>query len=229
MEDTSFAYSTLVPRKKRKGKVGYKPPVLIDLVDRAKTDIESNGWITTCLDLIQDALRETDISCPDVLCLGLGSPSMSREARAQLAFLIRSCVVLDIGSVSIYDPVFTDADKEFFQGLGMRCLADTDAKHTVESPTILYMPHCDLELYESIIGANWSEDNLRRIIFIANRFSDYTDNNSRSKLEVESPRLMRLVPQLECYPLPTLGTFSSAFNNLSVQYVGLASLSTVIV
>ncbi|OJA11939.1 hypothetical protein AZE42_06377 [Rhizopogon vesiculosus] len=222
MEDTSFAYSTLVPRKRRKGKVGCKPPVLIDLVDRAKTDIESNGWMTTCLDLIQDALRETNISCPDVLCLGLGSPSTSREARAQLAFLIRLCAVLDIGSVSIYDPVFTDADKEFFHGLG-------DAKHTVERPTILYMPHCDLELYENIIGANWSEDNLRRIIFIANRFSDYTDNNSRSKLEVESPRLMRLVPQLECYPLPTLGTFSSAFNNLSVQYVGLASLSTVIV
>lgn len=37
------------------------------------------------------------------------------------------------------------------------------------------MPHCDLELYENIIGANWSEENLRRIIFIANRFSDYVD------------------------------------------------------
>jgi hypothetical protein len=37
------------------------------------------------------------------------------------------------------------------------------------------MPHCDLELYENIIGANWSEENLRRIIFVANRFSDYAD------------------------------------------------------
>lgn len=186
---------------------------------RAKADIESDGWITTCLDLIQEALRKTSISCPDVLCLGLGSPSKSREARAQLAFLIRSCAVLDIGSVSIYDPVFTDADKEFFQGLGMQCLPDTDAKRQVERPTILYMPHCDLELYENIIGANWSEENLRRIIFVANRFSDYADNNPRSKLEIESPCLIRLVPHLQCHPLPTLQLFSSAFNNLSVQYV----------
>jgi len=37
------------------------------------------------------------------------------------------------------------------------------------------MPHCDLELYEKIIGANWSEEHLRRIVFIANRFSDYSD------------------------------------------------------
>jgi hypothetical protein len=50
-----------------------------------------------------------------------------------------------------------------------------DGKHAVQRPTILYMPHCDLKLYENIIGANWSEEQLARIIFVANRFSDYTD------------------------------------------------------
>lgn len=50
MEDTAFAYSTIVLRKKkRKGDVGYKPPALIDLVDRAKADVESNGWMSSCL------------------------------------------------------------------------------------------------------------------------------------------------------------------------------------
>jgi hypothetical protein len=85
-----------------------------------------------------------------------------------------------------------------------------DGKHEVERPTILYMPHCDLKLYENIIGANWSEEQLARIIFVANRFKDYTDkyvcglsferlsfmdpyrSYPQSKLEVESPFLMRL-------------------------------------
>jgi hypothetical protein len=57
MEDTAFAYSTIVLRKKRKGGVGYKPPVLIDLVDRAKADVESNGWMTSCLGWEQGALH----------------------------------------------------------------------------------------------------------------------------------------------------------------------------
>ncbi|KAG1826968.1 SRR1-domain-containing protein [Suillus subaureus] len=189
MEDTSFAYSQATTRartrkKNRRGNDRHEPPLLKDLVDRCKTDIESNGWITTCLGLVQDALRKTNMSCPDVLCLGLGSPSSSREARAQLAFLISSCTVLGIApsDVSVYDPVFTDADKVLFQSFGMRCLPDTasllfcyDGKHGVERPTILYMPHCDLKLYENIIGANWSEEQLARIIFVANRFSDYTD------------------------------------------------------
>ncbi|KAG2077998.1 hypothetical protein BDR04DRAFT_1064994 [Suillus decipiens] len=192
MEDTPFAYSQATTRararKNKRGNARYEPPPLIDLVHRCKADIESNGWITTCLGwerLVQDALRKTNISCPDVLCLGLGSPSSSREARAQLAFLISSFTVLEIGpsDVSVYDPVFTDADKALFQSFGMRCLSDTamvpvlfqDGMHGVERPTILYMPHCDLKLYENIIDANWSEEQLARIIFIANRFSDYTD------------------------------------------------------
>ncbi|KAG1877791.1 SRR1-domain-containing protein [Suillus subalutaceus] len=183
MEDTSFAYSQATTRA-REGNGKHEPPLLIDLVDRCKADIESNGWITACLGLVQDALRKTNISCPGVLCLGLGSPSLSREARAQLAFLISLYTTLEIApsDVSVYDPVFTDADKALFQSFGMRCLADTasllfcyDGKHEVEQPTILYMPHCDLKLYENIIGANWSEEQLARIIFISNRFSDYTD------------------------------------------------------
>lgn len=225
MEDTSFAYSQATTRararKIRRGNGRREPPLLIDLVDRCKADIESNGWMTTCLGLLQDALRRTNVSCPDVLCLGLGSPSSSREARAQLAFLISSCTILEIGpsNVSVYDPVFTDADKALFQSFGMRCLPDTDGKHAVQRPTILYMPHCDLNLYENIIGANWSEEQLARIIFVANRFSDYTDNHPQSKLEVESPYLMRLVPHLESHSLPALESFSSAFNNISVQHV----------
>ncbi|KAG0705034.1 SRR1-domain-containing protein [Suillus ampliporus] len=228
MEDTSFTYSQQMVtrahrRKNRKGNARHGSPLLVDLVDRAKADIGSNGWITTCLGLMQDALRKTNISCPDVLCLGLGSPSTSREARAQLAFLISSCAILEIGltNVSIYDPVFTDADKELFQSFGMQCLPDTDAKYALERPTILYMPHCDMKLYENIISANWSEECLTRMVFVANRFSDYTDNIPRSKLEIESPYLMRLVPHLECYPLPTLESFSSAFNNISIQHVRL--------
>lgn len=77
------------------------------------------------------------------------------------------------------------------------------------------MPHCDLKLYEMVIRANWTLEGLCSIIFLANRFSDYVDkyvhipwaifalvlgdddvcrvnSNAASKLEKESPCLMRL-------------------------------------
>ena len=137
----------------------------------------------------------------------------------------------------MYDPIFTEADRQLLQTLGIRCLdhiqasgfisgADfklksgvlQGAEHSLDCPTILYMPHCDLKLYEMVIRANWTLDGLCNIVFLANRFSDYVDkyvymlgpflhysgaemtascptrvhSNAASKLEKESPCLLRL-------------------------------------
>lgn len=40
---------------------------------------------------------------------------------------------------------------------------------------MLYMPHCDLQLYERVIRANWTLDGLCKAVFLANRFRDYVD------------------------------------------------------
>lgn len=42
-------------------------------------------------DLLTEALTEASLNYSSVLCLGLGSPTASREARAQLAFLLDIC------------------------------------------------------------------------------------------------------------------------------------------
>jgi len=93
----------------------------------------------------------------------------------------------------MYDPVFTDADRQLFQTLRIRCLDHIQAsdfisgrnfkliaglqgaEHSLECPTILYMPHCDLKLYEMVIRANWTLEGLCNVVFLANRFRDYVD------------------------------------------------------
>jgi len=54
------------------------------------------------------------------------------------------------------------------------------------------MPHCDMELYENILKANWSQENLSNLLFIANRFADYIDGNPKHKLESRVPCLLNL-------------------------------------
>ncbi|EGO21000.1 hypothetical protein SERLADRAFT_335274, partial [Serpula lacrymans var. lacrymans S7.9] len=208
----SFAYSEPFtragPRKKRRRKPSGEPPQPLEQLERTKKELESNTvWLSTCHgsflrrkhdplcfpEILQDVLQDLSFAASEVLCLGLGSPVSSRDARAQLAFLIRFCSLCDIDlqNVSVYDPVFTDADSALLQALGMQCLADNrartfsirvsifylfqNAKHPVIRPTILYMPHCDMDLYENIIRENWTREQLSNIIFIANRFSDYID------------------------------------------------------
>ncbi|KAF8559614.1 hypothetical protein OG21DRAFT_1452841 [Imleria badia] len=241
-DGSAFAYDSFIrvnPRKKRtrKDKEDATTPYdrLTSVREKLKTD---EGWSAGCEEIFHKALHEVRIKPRKVLCLGLGSPSSSWDACAQLALLSRLCASLDIGSadVSMYDPVFTDADKQLFCTLGMRerihiaLQFQTDnrlqgTEQSLDCPTILYMPHCDLKLYEMVIRANWTLEGLCNIVFLANHFSDYVDNNAAAKLEKESPCLMRLVPFVESRPLPTSHTFPGAFNNLSVQYVSRTPLS----
>jgi hypothetical protein len=42
-------------------------------------------------------------------------------------------------------------------------------------PTICFMPHCDIEIYENLLQANWSKERLPNIVLVANRLADYLD------------------------------------------------------
>jgi hypothetical protein len=37
------------------------------------------------------------------------------------------------------------------------------------------MPHCDKELYDSILEANWTPDQLSNFILVGNRLAEYID------------------------------------------------------
>ena len=49
------------------------------------------------------------------------------------------------------------------------------AGYPLDEPTIVYMPHCDLHLYENLLRANCSRERLPRLLLIANRLSEYLD------------------------------------------------------
>jgi hypothetical protein len=40
---------------------------------------------------------------------------------------------------------------------------------------MLFMPHCDRDLYEKILRVNWTVEQLQNILLIANHFGDYVD------------------------------------------------------
>ncbi|KAJ6547395.1 SRR1-domain-containing protein, partial [Mycena capillaripes] len=167
-----------------------------------------------------------------ILCLGLGSPASSPNSRAQLAFLLEICKSIGIEhvNVSIYDPVFSEEDDALFEKLGFRVLSANTAsgfgssfqegKHPLDTPTLLWMPHCDLDLYESVLAANWSREQLEYVILISNRLGDYVDSNPRHKLETRAPCLLRLENIIQCYPLPVSSPFPTAFNTIAIQFIG---------
>jgi hypothetical protein len=124
-----------------------------------------NGHVEPCSsEILEDSLNLLSWTSPNVLCLGLGSPSTSRESRNQLAFLLaiterfhivrrlpalgRHCIAEDLRSaikeharVSIYDPVFTDEDVALLTELKLCRLTENKASPARPGLDHLIYPH----------------------------------------------------------------------------------------
>ncbi|KAM5539074.1 hypothetical protein V8D89_007297 [Ganoderma adspersum] len=219
-------------RKKRKNRPPAESPSPSVLLDRALEELTRSDWLRDTKQVLRQTLEEAFAfnarATPNVLCLGLGSPSSSRDARAQLAFLLTVCDDLRITrtNVSVFDPVFTDQDNQLFTQLGLTVLPENRmAHHRLESPTIAFMPHCDLHLYDNLFRENWSREQLPRVLLIANRLSEYAANIPSRKLAVEYPCVARLAPCLAAHPLQPCAAFPTAFNNTAVQFVREGALA----
>lgn len=224
--DTNFTYSDFKPvlsRKKRKNKAKVEPPPLITLVEQAREELAKDDWNSGCQQILREHLTVHSLFPVQVLCLGLGSPSSSPNSRFQLGFLLEICKSMHIehANVSVYDPVFSKEDSALFEELGMRLLSENkEGRYPLDTPTILWMPHCDLDLYENVLRANWSRAQLPYVILISNCLRDYVDSNPRHKLETRAPCLLRVDKAMESRLLPVSATCTTAFNTIAIQSIG---------
>ncbi|KAF5387126.1 hypothetical protein D9615_001843 [Tricholomella constricta] len=230
---------TPVNRKKRRNRAIKKREPLVTVLQRLHEELGQDDWLPQCQQILVESLASAALAQTslEVLCLGLGSPSTSPNARVQLAFLLAICDSLNIdrAKVSLYDPVFTAEDASLLAELQVQLLTENKASPirafrasyysgaalAIVRPTLCFMPHCDMELYESLLKANWSRSSLRNLLLVANRLADYIDSNPRHRLETGAPFLLNLAPSLECYPFPASRPWPTAFNNTAVQFMGL--------
>ncbi|KAH8107196.1 SRR1-domain-containing protein [Cristinia sonorae] len=220
-DDGGGAFKPARPRKNRKTKTGCSriPPEVA--LERTRQELKSGDWLRECSDLLLEPSQLLWANSPEVLCLGLGSPSSSRDARAQLVFLLEICdrISLDPSKVSVYDPVFSEEDEQLLESVSIRRLTENRAPYPLPNPTIVFMPHCDLHLYENLIHENWTTDRMSRLLLIANRLSEYVDSIPSQKLAADFPCISRLAPLLQSRPLPHCASHTTAFTNLAIQYV----------
>lgn len=125
-----------------------------------------------------------------------------------------------------YDPVFTPSDVALLARWAVRSFTSStspstdgtdntpaskadEEEETIESlytnittPTLLYMPHCDRELYERVLSLNYTSppDDSRPVVLLSNILSNYTTYTT--SLDQVFPRLASLIPRFEVRELP---------------------------
>ncbi|PPQ68941.1 hypothetical protein CVT25_009035 [Psilocybe cyanescens] len=240
--ESTFSYSDFIPvksRKNRKNKVK-KAPALSTLLATLQEQIRQDEWFAQCSQILDSSWSDFSSQRPAILCLGLGSPSSSQIARVQFAFLTETCKRLDVAhdNVSLYDPIFTTEDTVLFEELQMKVLSKNRARplqspsydaesYRLSVPTICFMPHCDIELYDTLLRANWNKA-LSNLFLLGNRLQEYLDNKPTSVLETSVPFLLRAAPIFESQPFPVSSAWPTAFNNTSAQYLPSSSIEDLL-
>ncbi|KAG9096366.1 hypothetical protein FS749_008642 [Ceratobasidium sp. UAMH 11750] len=181
-------------------------------INRASRSILGNG--------VDDEGNEALVSRWKCLCLGLGRPTFSIEARAQLCVLLDLCAELEITptDTELFDPAFEDADLAGLSGLGLQVESENaKGAYVIDTPTLVFMPHCAIELYERFLRANWAGGTLARILLVANDLQTYVESTPARRLEARSPCVTRLAPRLELIQFPPSTALPGAFNNTALQ------------
>jgi len=117
-----------------------------------------------------------------VACLGSGSPSESTISQWQLALAcVLSYELNPEGELLIHDPCFHQLDKDLLAPFPNIRFMDSDAdlqKYQYQK-LLLYMPHCDAELYEVMLNSH----PLESVCIIGNSQSHYRLRSTMTTLQ----------------------------------------------
>ncbi|WMV53907.1 hypothetical protein MTR67_047292 [Solanum verrucosum] len=115
---------------------------------------------------------------------GIGSIESYEPPRLQLSLAILMKRMFSwIGEVEVFDPVISLAESRVLTALGCSVLTvNEQGRRQALRPTMFFMPHCDAELYENLLEANWRHDLLSNMTLFGNSFEAYEQHVSECKI-----------------------------------------------
>jgi len=125
-----------------------------------------------------------------IRCVALGSPSQEAPALYQLALLQLICENFEIKAqdVSLFDPVFTSLDNDFFTSLQYEINDEYLPNDTDD--VLFFLPHAPLSLTDKVICSQ------RPKLLLANNLQTHTDRLTKLELFEKYPLISKLVSLL---------------------------------
>ncbi|KAJ7516568.1 hypothetical protein O6H91_22G063300 [Diphasiastrum complanatum] len=156
----------------------------------------------------------------EIVVYGVGSILSSEVSRCQLslALLLRK-KFLYIANVLVFDPVLTALEQKVITCLGCSMLMhNEEGRRTVKVPTVFYMPHCEVTLYDNLLQANWVDHHLSSLAILGNSFGVYQERWSTSpNFKIPRPNyVLQLQKHVEEHTIDASSfPVQSAFNDMS--------------
>lgn len=222
MASDDFIQSSDSNRKarRRKNKYVVKDKTASDYAEEIKQLAES----LKISDVFKEFLLISDkiSGIKSIQCLGLGTPASTdlyaRNARDQAAFLmlLASTYSVSHSDISIYDPLFTDEDRQVLKILGFSDFTEKLLK--TPNQTLYYLPHAPYRVINEVVKLACSDRSI-----IGNCFYDYSNGASWTEFEQKAPELYKSVEndEWDVYQIPdkviSVSRWSKSMNGLAVH------------
>jgi len=115
----------------------------------------------------------------------------------------------------VYDPILCVTEQQALQAMGCEILPtnqDGNFAARKERPTLFYMPHCEAELYNNVLVANWGPA-LGQICILGNSLRSYAERLPLTRWETNMTAVARSLPYLEEFPVQNTYKPADVFND----------------
>ncbi|KAK9282804.1 hypothetical protein L1049_011026 [Liquidambar formosana] len=152
--------------------------------------LESSQFYHTFLDQIQNSQLSNCIFRVvgselrmHMVIYGIGSIEAYEPPRLQLSLAILMKRKLNwIGDIEVFDPILSATESRVLEALGCSVLSvNEQGRRQALKPTLFFMPHCEAELYDNLLQANWRAEMLNHIVLFGNSFESYEQYVSEFK------------------------------------------------
>ncbi|XXG78100.1 hypothetical protein AAC387_Pa08g2115 [Persea americana] len=162
------------------------------------TNLESSSFYRTLVAQIQTPQLLSNFSRAlsssqsqnkmQMVIYGIGSIDSYEPPRLQLSLAILLSRRFDSmieGRIEVFDPIIAEVESRVMEALGCTVLKiDEQGRREAERPMLFFMPHCEVELYNNLLEANWRPERLNRMVVFGNSFERYHSFVSEFKCSV---------------------------------------------
>lgn len=82
---------------------------------------------------------------------------------------------------------------------------------------LVYSPHCPKQLTNNLLWKNWSKQQLERIVFIGNSFSNLLNSTPNRLLEIDANFIVKIHPFTNEIELPNSFRHTDIFNDTAIH------------
>ncbi|XP_034705599.1 protein SENSITIVITY TO RED LIGHT REDUCED 1-like [Vitis riparia] len=133
-----------------------------------------------------------------------------------------------IGDIEVFDPILSATESRVLEALDCSVLSvNEQGRRQASKPILFFVPHCEAELYNNLVQANWRTERLNNIVLFGNSFGTYEQHVSefRSSTLVDSSRHILAVRKFTCeFAIKVVSDdYFGAFHDSSWHFLSLVA------